>query len=77
MRDDAETAAMRFTLNGQEVALPDPGAARLSEVLRSQFGRTDVKIGCNAGDCGACTVLIDGQAVCACITAARQAEGRR
>ena len=55
-------------------ALPD---ARLADVLRDGLGLTGTKIGCNAGDCGACTVLLDGRQVCSCLTAAAQAEGRK
>jgi len=66
----------RFSLDGTHVEIsPSPGA-RLSQVLREDLGARDVKIGCNAGDCGACTVLIDGDPVCACLTPAQQAEGR-
>lgn len=65
-----------LTLNGRKTTLAAPASARLSEVLRESAGALDVKIGCNAGDCGACTVLLDGEPVCACITAAGQAEGR-
>jgi CO/xanthine dehydrogenase Mo-binding subunit/aerobic-type carbon monoxide dehydrogenase small subunit (CoxS/CutS family) len=65
-----------FTLNGvPRRALIEP-AARLSDVLREDLHLTGTKIGCNAGDCGACTVLIDGRQVCACLTAAAQVEGR-
>jgi aldehyde oxidoreductase len=65
-----------FTLNGAEVvARPLPGA-RLSSLLREELGARDVKVGCDAGDCGACTVLLDGAPVCACLTAAHQADGR-
>ena len=65
-----------FTLNGRAVsATPIPGE-RLSETLRESLGARDVKIGCNAGDCGACTVLIDGDPVCACLTPTQQAAGR-
>jgi CO/xanthine dehydrogenase Mo-binding subunit/aerobic-type carbon monoxide dehydrogenase small subunit (CoxS/CutS family) len=65
-----------FTLNGRTVsATPIPGE-RLSETLRESLGARDVKIGCNAGDCGACTVLIDGDPVCACLTPTQQAAGR-
>ena len=50
---------------------------RLSDVLREKFGLRDTKIGCNTGDCGACTVLLDGDPVCACLVPAGQASGRR
>lgn len=50
-------------------------ARRLSKVLRDNLGLTGTKVGCNAGDCGACTVLIDGAAVCACLVAAGQVAG--
>jgi len=51
-------------------------ATRLSDVLRDHLGLTGTKVGCNAGDCGACTVLLDGKQVCACLTAVAQAQGR-
>ncbi len=74
---DTPNPHLTLTLNGAEVTVPAAPTARLSEVLREAAGAKDVKIGCNAGDCGACTVLIDGDPVCACITAAGQAAGRR
>ncbi len=64
-----------FTLNGKPAAVRPDGLERLATVLRRDLGCRDVKIGCDAGDCGACTVLIDGAPVCACITPAGQAEG--
>lgn len=48
---------------------------RLSEVLRDDLNLKSVKVGCDAGDCGACTVLIDGQQICACLTPVAQANG--
>ena len=65
-----------FTLNGDEITIPSSATARLSEVLREVAGAKDVKVGCNAGDCGACTVLVDGAPVCACLTAVGQVSGR-
>jgi len=73
---DAPQGHVGFTLNGDEVTLPALPTARLSEVLREAAGAKDVKVGCNAGDCGACTVLLDGAPVCACLTPVGQAQGR-
>ena len=66
-----------FTLNHACVTVVSPLGERLSETLRERLGQRDVKIGCNAGDCGACTVLIDGSPVCACLTPTHQVAGRQ
>ena len=66
-----------FSLNGEPTRVKAPPLERLSDALRERCGLTGVKIGCNAGDCGACTVLIDGEPVCACMTAVAQVEDRR
>ncbi len=68
---------LRFTLNGRGAEANAPRAARLAQVLREEFGLTGTKIGCDAGDCGACTVLLDGEPVCACLTALGQVEDGR
>jgi len=68
-------ANIGFTLNGDPVQVAPLPGERLSETLRERLGRRDVKIGCNAGDCGACTVLVGGEAVCACLMPAQQAAG--
>jgi len=65
-----------LTLNGEPARLAAPTEERLSHALRERCGLTGVKVGCNAGDCGACTVLIDGEPVCACLTTVGQVEGR-
>jgi CO/xanthine dehydrogenase Mo-binding subunit/aerobic-type carbon monoxide dehydrogenase small subunit (CoxS/CutS family) len=67
---------IRFTLNGAEVAVEAPPTERLSETLRERLGARGTKVGCDAGDCGACTVLLDGQAVCACLTPVARVQGR-
>jgi CO/xanthine dehydrogenase Mo-binding subunit/aerobic-type carbon monoxide dehydrogenase small subunit (CoxS/CutS family) len=65
-----------FDVNGSQHRVTVEPATRLAEVLRDALGLTGTKVGCDAGDCGACTVLLDGRQVCACLTAAAQAEGR-
>lgn len=70
------TEFLDFIVNGQSHRLAVPPLTRLVDVLRDFLSLTGTKIGCNAGDCGACTVLIDGKQTCACMTAAAQAAGR-
>jgi CO/xanthine dehydrogenase Mo-binding subunit/aerobic-type carbon monoxide dehydrogenase small subunit (CoxS/CutS family) len=72
---DAPQGHIGFTLNGAEITVPADPTMRLSELLREVAGARDVKVGCNAGDCGACTVLVDGDPVCACMMAAGQVQG--
>lgn len=64
-----------FTLNGRIVTSQLPASTRLSEVLRNEMDLFGTKIGCNAGDCGACSVLLDGAPICSCLTAIGQVEG--
>src|SRR5690348_4279582 len=68
-------AAIVFSVNGERVTAAVSPVERLSRVLRENLGLTGTKVGCDAGDCGACTVLLDGQPVCSCLVAAAQAEG--
>ncbi|HEX7249039.1 MAG TPA: 2Fe-2S iron-sulfur cluster-binding protein, partial [Burkholderiales bacterium] len=72
----AGTQVTELRVNGRKVASRAPRVARLADVLRDELGLTGTKIGCNAGDCGACTVLLDGRQVCSCLTPLGQAEGR-
>jgi len=70
------TGVITLVVNDREVSVVSPPLRRLSRVLREQLGLTGTKIGCDAGDCGACTVLLDGEAVCACLVAVAQVEDR-
>jgi len=69
-----EKGTVRFVVNGREAVVTSPPQRRLSQVLREELGLTGTKVGCDAGDCGACTVLLDGEPVCACLVAAGQVE---
>ncbi len=66
-----------FIVNGRSVPLPADPRRRLSEVLRDDCGLTGTKVGCSAGDCGACTVLLDDAAACACLVPVGQVAGRQ
>ena len=70
------TGTVAFTVNDNPVRLVARPDMRLSRVLRDELSLTGTKVGCDAGDCGACTVLIDGEQACACLVPAAQLEGR-
>ncbi len=69
--------AVRFILNGQEVSVKAPPTFTLLRLLRERLGLTGAKAGCERGECGACTVILDGEPVTACLVLAPQVEGRR
>ncbi|MEL6518287.1 MAG: molybdopterin-dependent oxidoreductase [Pseudomonadota bacterium] len=73
MKDFTQAISLRSA--GVERQITSHPGRRLSEVLREDLGLKSVKVGCDAGDCGACTVLIDGQQHCACLTPVGQADG--
>jgi carbon-monoxide dehydrogenase small subunit len=66
---------MTLTVNGKSRRVTAPANAFLLDVLRDQLALTGAKNGCGMGECGACTVLLDGAAVCSCLTLAIEAQG--
>jgi carbon-monoxide dehydrogenase small subunit len=60
------SGAITLHVNGQSVPAPD-GAQRLLDFLREELDLTGAKEGCGMGECGACTVLVDGEPVCSCL----------
>ena len=69
-------SAYRFLVNGAPAEVDVPGMRRLLDVLREDLGLTGTKEGCGEGECGACSVLLDGQVVDSCLVPICQVEGR-
>ena len=67
---------INFILNGDPTAVDVAENARLVDVLRNEFHLTGTKEGCGVGECGACTVIIDGQAVASCLVLAVSVDGK-
>ena len=67
---------IKMTVNGKEVETAVDPRESLLDTLRNRLGLTSVKRGCEVGECGACTVLVDGEAIDSCIYLAVWAEGR-
>ena len=70
------TVTVSFTLNGKPQELDVPPNMTLLHLLREEIGLTGSKRGCDVGECGACTVLLDGRAVNSCLVLAPQVAGR-
>jgi len=68
---------LSLSVNGRTHEMAAPGSALLLEVLRDELGLSGTKQGCDGGECGACTVLVDGQPRLACITLAASVAGRK
>lgn len=67
--------AINFVLNGQEKTVQVDSNTRLVDLLRDDLGLTGVKIGCGEGECGACTVIINGETANSCLVLAAQVDG--
>jgi aerobic-type carbon monoxide dehydrogenase small subunit (CoxS/CutS family) len=65
-----------FVLNGKEILAEVPPDRRVIDFLREDLGLTGAKEGCGAGECGACTILVDGESRLSCLMLAAQLEGR-
>ncbi len=75
MSDTQNKIPLRFKVNGREVSLAAHPMARLLDVLREELRLTGTKEGCGEGECGACSVLLDGALVNSCLVPAAQVEG--
>lgn len=76
MADKTNHFDLRFTLNGAAASCRARDDDRLLDVLRERCGATGTKEGCGEGECGACTVFMDGEPVNSCLVPAFQVEGR-
>jgi carbon-monoxide dehydrogenase small subunit len=72
-----EKTKVKFQVNGQDVELDVDPMVTLLDVLREQLCLTGTKKGCDTGDCGACTVIMDGKAILSCLTPVLQATGKK
>jgi carbon-monoxide dehydrogenase small subunit len=77
MSDPAATMTLHTTVNGHACAVEIDPRLTLLDLLRDTLGLTGTKRGCEVGECGACTVLLDGVAVNSCLVPAPQVEGRQ
>jgi carbon-monoxide dehydrogenase small subunit len=76
-KDPDHGQSLEFELNGNRISLLVPSDELLVDTLRDRMGLTGTKVGCGIGECGACTVLLDGKPVCSCLILAAAVNGRR
>ena len=69
-------ATVTMTVNGEKRTASVPPETTLLKLLREELHLTGAKLGCDVGDCGACTVIVDGKSVNSCLMLAAQADGR-
>ena len=72
----SNTILIRFTINGENIQLNIPAGMTALELIRDRLGLKGTKEGCGIGECGACTIVVDGRAVNACLMFAAQLDGR-
>jgi carbon-monoxide dehydrogenase small subunit len=77
MTTAATSGAITVAVNGREHTVRVEARDTLADVLRDRLGLTGTKIACGVGECGACTVLLDGAPVVSCLVLAVEADGRR
>ncbi len=75
-KSDFHRTNYTLLVNGETFELPNGACRTLADVLREDLGRMGVKVGCGTGECGACTVLMDGVPVRSCLMLPQQAEGK-
>ena len=68
---------VRVSVNGEPRSVPVPADERLLDTLRVRLGLTGTKEGCRSGDCGACTVVVEGRPILSCLTLTHEVDGSR
>ncbi len=72
---EEKSSTISFRLNGNEISVLAAPSETLLELLRDQLGLTGTKRGCDGGECGACTTIVDGKAMCSCLIPAFRLDG--
>jgi carbon-monoxide dehydrogenase small subunit len=76
-QEGTKKVRLRFQANGKDIEIETDANRTLLDVLRTDLGLTGAKYGCGVGQCGACTVIVDGTAKCSCLILIGQVQGRR